>query len=136
MKLYKKILQMMISAWLVLCSPAHSDTLTLSLQDTNIRDAMLMLSKQERLNIFVGEGVDGSVTVNIYNMDTLQAIQSIAESAGFAMERRDNSIFIVNRDDAGKYRQSNLTQVRTFKVQYANPTDIEGIVKEHLSEFG
>lgn len=115
---------------------ASSDTLTLSLQDTDIRDAMLMLSKQERLNIFVAEGVDGNVSVNIYNMDTLEAIYAIAESAGFAVEQRQNSIFIINREDAGKYRKSTLTQVRTYKVQYTSPGDIEPILQEHLSSYG
>lgn len=136
MSVYKKILRAWAIGILLITPSVHSDTLTLSLQDTEIRDAMLMLSKQERLNIFVGEGVDGKVSVNIYNMDTLQAIQSIAESAGFVMERRDNSIFIIDREDAGKFRQSSITQVRTFKVQYASPSEIEDIVKEHLSEFG
>ena len=115
---------------------ASSDTLTLSLQDTDIRDAMLMLSKQERMNIFVAEGVDGNVTVNVYNMDTLEAIYAIAESAGFSVEQRADSIFIIKREDAGKYRKSNLTEVRTYKVQYTTPADIEPILQEHLSSYG
>lgn len=114
----------------------NADTLTLSLQNTDIRDAMLMLSKQERMNIFVAEGVDGDVSVNIYNMDTLEAIYAIAESAGFAVEERANSIFIINPEDAGKFHKSNLTQVRTYKVQYTSTSDIESILKEHLSSYG
>lgn len=132
-----KIFQPVYLLCLLLMSMSSSaDTLTLSLQDTDIRDAMLMLSKQERLNIFVAEGVDGNVSVNIYNMETLEAIYAIAESAGFAVEQRDNSIFIINREDAGKFRKSNLTQVRTFKVQYTTPADIEPILQEHLSNYG
>lgn len=114
----------------------NADLLTLSLQDTDIRVAMLMLSKQERLNIFVAEGVDGNVSVNIYNMDTQEAIYAIAESAGFAVEQHGDSIFIINREDAGKFRRSNLTEVRTFKVQYTSTSDIEPILQEHLSSYG
>lgn len=114
----------------------QSGTLTLSLQDTDIRDVMLMLSKQERLNIFVAEGVDGNVSVNIYNMETIEAIHSIAASAGFAVEQRGSSLFIINRDDAGKFYDNSLTEVRTFKVQYASPSDIESVLTEHLSDYG
>lgn len=132
-----KIFQSVVLFSLLCIAPSiNADTLTLSLQDTDIRDAMLMLSKQERMNIFVAEGVDGDVSVNIYNMDTQEAIYAIAESAGFAVEQRDNSIFIINREDAGKFRKSNLTQVRTFKVQYTSPADIEPILQEHLSSYG
>ena len=114
----------------------RSDTLSLSLQDVDIRVAMLMLSKHEKLNIFVAEGVDGNITVNIYNMETMDAINSIAESAGFAVELRNNSIYIINRDDAGKYRSNNLTEVRTFKIQYTSLSEIELILEEQLSSFG
>ncbi len=114
----------------------RSDTLSLSLQDVDIRVAMIMLSKHEKLNIFVAEGVDGKVTVNIYNMETMDAIKSIAESAGFAVELRENSIYIINRDDAGKYRSNNLTEVRTFKIQYTSLSEIELILEEQLSSFG
>ena len=114
----------------------RSDTLSLSLQDVDIRVAMIMLSKHEKLNIFVAEGVDGKVTVNIYNMETMDAINSIAESAGFAVELRNNSIYIINRDDAGKYRSNNLTEVRTFKIQYTSLSEIEVILEEQLSSYG
>jgi len=121
---------------LMMTPVSHSDTLTLSLQDVDIRVAMLMLSKHEQLNIFLADGVDGNVSVNFYNLETLDAIHAIAESAGFAVEQRNGSIFIINREDAGKYRDGNLTQVRTFKVQYASTSEIEPILKEQLSSYG
>jgi len=93
-----KLFQLCFALVLVLLSTAlKADTLTLSLQDTDIRDAMLMLSKQERLNIFVAEGVDGNVSVNIYNMDTLQAIHSIAEAA----VKSKNGSPLVDQDQSG-----------------------------------
>ncbi len=114
----------------------RSDTLTLSLQDVDLNAAMQMLSKHEKMNIFVADGVEGTVSVNIYNMETMDAIRSIAESAGFVAELRGNSVFIIKREDAGKYRNSSNTRVRTFKIQYTTTSEIEAILKQHLSSYG
>ena len=110
--------------------------ISLSLQDTDIRDVMMMLSKQQRLNIFVADGVGGKITLNLYDMDTLEAIQAIAESAGYAMEKRGRSIFIVEREQAGKSYPDGATEVRSFKVEYADIGEVENIVKDHLSRYG
>ncbi|MDJ0833735.1 MAG: hypothetical protein QNJ69_09460 [Gammaproteobacteria bacterium] len=131
-----KILQLGITIGLLLVQPAAAETLSLSLKETKIHDVMMMLSKQQRVNIFLGDGVDGDVTVNLYNMETIDAIYAIAEAAGFAVEERNNSFFIVNREDAGKFSSSIFTEVRAFKIQYTNPSDIEAVLKEHLSSYG
>jgi type II secretory pathway component GspD/PulD (secretin) len=121
---------------LLLPIAAPAEPLTLALKQVDIRDVMVMLSKQQRLNIFLDEGVDGEVTVNLYDMEPLDAITAIAESVGFAVEQRRGSIYIIDRDDAGKYHTGNLTDVRTFKLQYITPGDAESVIKEHLSELG
>ncbi|MCK5665141.1 MAG: type II secretion system protein GspD [Thiotrichaceae bacterium] len=136
MKHFKLIKLVILLSLMSFSQSVRPDTLSLSLQDVDIRVAMLMLSKHEKMNIFVAEGVDGKVTVNIYNMETMDAIHAIAESTGFAVEIRGNSIFIINREDAGKYRDSNLTEVRTFKIQYTTPSEIEPILKDQLSSYG
>lgn len=114
----------------------NASTLTLTLQDVDIRVAMQMLSQHEKINILVAEGVDGRVSVNIYNMETIEAIHAISESAGFIAEERNGNIYIIDRNDTGKYRDSNLTEIRIFKVQYTSISEIEPILKEHLSSFG
>ena len=72
-----------MNAWLRLllltlalgCSPtAIAGKVTLSIQDSDIRDVMQLLSREQRLNIFVAEGVSGQVTVNLYEMETARAI--------------------------------------------------------------
>ena len=110
--------------------------ISLSVQDTDIREVMHLLSREQRVNIFVAEGVSGDVSVNIFDMESEDAISLIAESAGFAVERHANSFFIIEREDAGKLRRSDKMQVRSYKVQYAATNDIEAILQEYVSEFG
>ena len=134
MCILRKIIQIVLL--LSIAPVAMAGTISLSLQDVDIREAMQLLSKEHRLNIFVTEGVDGNVSVNLYDMDTIEAIHLIAESAGFVVDKRNNSYFIIKREDAGKFHQTKLTEVRSLKVQYSSLSEVESILKEHLSEYG
>ena len=121
---------------LVLSPGVIAGKISLSIQELDIREVMQMLSREQRMNIFVAEGVSGDVSVNVYDMETAEAVALIAESAGFVVEQRNNSYFVIERDDAGKLRQSDRMEVRAFKVQYASSSEIETILEEYLSEFG
>lgn len=122
----------------LLLTPAISmaNTISVSLQDVDIREAMQLLSKEQRINIFVTEGVSGNVSVSLYDMETIEAINLIAESAGFVVEKRNNSYFVIKREEAGKFHQTKLTEVRSLKVQYSSLSQVEEILKEHLSNYG
>jgi type II secretory pathway component GspD/PulD (secretin) len=134
MKQLRKITQALLL--LIISTVVSAETISLSLQDVDIGEAMQLLSKEQRLNIFVTEGVSGDVSVNLYDMETIEAINLIAESAGFVVEKRNNSFFIIKREDAGKFHQTRMTEVRSLKVQYAALSEIEEILEEHLSSFG
>ncbi len=115
---------------------AYAGKITLSIEELDIREVMRMLSREQRMNIFVAEGVSGKVSVNLYDMDATEAVNLIAESAGFVVEQRNNSFFVIEREDAGKLRQSDRMAVRAFKVQYASTSDIVTILQEYVSEYG
>ncbi|MDJ0806941.1 MAG: secretin N-terminal domain-containing protein [Gammaproteobacteria bacterium] len=115
---------------------AEDKRVSISLEDVEIQKVMRMLSKQQRLNIFVGEGVEGRVSINLYDMEVVHAIKSISDAAGYAVEERNGSYFIVERDEVGKYNHSGLTEVRSFKIQYTQPSQVKSILKDYLSSFG
>ena len=130
-------LQLLLCVFAFTCSPSvFAGEVTLSIQESDIRDVMQLLSREQRLNIFVAEGVSGDVSVNLYEMETEKAIVLIAESAGFAVEQRDGSFFIIEREDAGRYNQTNLTEMRSYKVQYISASDVESAVQDYLSDYG
>ena len=122
---------------LLACAPASfGGKISLSLQDINIHEVMQMLSREQRLNIFVANGVDADISLNLYDIDAIEAINLIAESAGFIVENRNGNYFVMNRVDAGKFRQSEMVEVRSYKVQYASSSDVEDILTEYLSNYG
>ena len=126
-------------ALVALCLPAPAalaDKISLSIQELDIREVMQMLSREQRMNIFVAEGVSGEVSVNVYDMETDEVVRLIAHSAGFVVEERNGSFFVIEREDAGRFHQSNMVQVRSFKMQYASSADAETILQDYLSNFG
>jgi type II secretory pathway component GspD/PulD (secretin) len=110
--------------------------ITLTLRNVEIAEVMEMLSRTARVNILLSDNVKGKVSVNLYGVQVDAAIRSIATSAGYGVERRSGSYFIVARDQAGKSDPGGPTQVRTFKVQYSDPKQVAEILKTHLSSYG
>lgn len=118
-------------------SPAgKKGKVSLSLRNTDIVEVMDMLSRKERVNILLSKDVKAVVSVNLYDVDLDNAIKAIASSAGYVVEIRHGSYYIINREEAGKFANSNNTQLRTFKVQYTEPKAVETILKNHLSNYG
>jgi type II secretory pathway component GspD/PulD (secretin) len=131
------LLKLVALVTLLVCAPSvFAGKISLSIQELDIREVMQMLSREQRMNIFVAEGVSGKVSVHLYDMETAEAVNLIAESAGFVVEQRNNSFFVLEREDAGKLRQSNRMEVRSFKVQYVTVGEVESIMQEHISKYG
>jgi type II secretory pathway component GspD/PulD (secretin) len=110
--------------------------ITLSLRDVELSEVMEMLSRTAHTNILLSDDISAKVSVNLYDVRVDQAIRSIATSAGFGVEHRNGSYFIVPRDKAGKSDPGGPTVVRTFKVQYSDPEVVAGIIRTHLSTYG
>ena len=96
------------------------DLVTLSLTDVAIADAMTMIAKQKRLNILLSDEVEGNLSLNLYDVPIEKALRAIANAAGYAVERRDNTFFIVEPEKVGLYNTSDLIEVRSFNIHYAD----------------
>lgn len=126
-----------ICGWLFITQVhAEQQKITVNFQNVGIDKVMAMLSEQQQVNIVLTEGVDEKVSINLYNMALPDVIQAISRAAGYAVEKQNGIYYIVERDNVGKYYNSGMTQIRSFKVQYSNPADVERILKKHLSNYG
>src|SRR5688500_3456745 len=110
--------------------------ISLAMIDTPLSEVMNMISREERVNILMSDAVDAEVSFNVFDLTVEEAIVAIANAAGYAVERRGGNFFIDERDDAGRYATSNLTQVRTFKLEYADPSALQTVLSPYLSEYG
>lgn len=109
---------------------------SLTLRDVKIAEVMEMLSRKQRVNILLADGVEGTVSLNLYDVELSEAINSIASAAGYAVERRNGTWFVVKHGEMGKYTPGSVTQLRTFKVQYSDPERIAEILENHVSSYG
>ena len=110
--------------------------ISLTLREVAISEVMEMLSRSAKVNILLSDEVEGDVSVNLYGVDVDEAINSIASAAGYAVERRRGSYFIVSREEAGRHSAGGPTELRTFKIQYSEPDVIKEILESHISGYG
>lgn len=109
---------------------------TLRFHEVALRDVFDLLSRQEKANILLGKGVDGQVSINLYNVTVDQAVRSVAEAAGYAVEQHHGSYLIVDRKEVGQESAFGATVLRSYKVQYSNPKQVADILTKHLSRYG
>lgn len=114
----------------------RSKTVTISVQHADLAEVFEMMSKHGQVNILMANGVQGQVSINLYDIDLHEAIRAVAIAAGFAVEKSGNTYFVVTRDDAGKEIVGGLTKVKSYKVQYSDPEAVATILKDHLSRYG
>ena len=111
-------------------------TVTLAMRDVELSEVMEMLARAERVNILLANDVEATVSFSLYDVPLTEAIRSIAEAAGYAIERRNGTYFVVERDDVNSYTASDLTEVRSFRVQYADTASVESSLQPYLSDYG
>ncbi len=110
--------------------------LSISVQSTEIAEVFEMLSREGKVNILLGQNVEGEISVNLYDVALEEAVRTISAAAGFAVEYVDGSYFIMAYEDAGKDMAGGLTSLKTFKAQYTDVDAIAGILTKHLSRYG
>jgi type II secretory pathway component GspD/PulD (secretin) len=110
--------------------------ISLTLRDVELSEVMEMLSRAAEVSILLSPDVTGKISVNLFEVSVDEAIRSIATTAGFGVEKRNGSYFIVDREEAGRSAAGGPTQLRTYKVQYSDPEVTAGILENHLSSFG
>ncbi len=119
-------------------SDPESDHLELevSFVDTPVAQAFEMLSQLGRTSIILNSGVTGTVTAQLFEHSIDDAIRIIAEAAGYTVEKRDNVYVVLDRDEVGKNSLGDMTDVKSFKVQYIDPKKAAALLEKYLSRYG
>lgn len=110
--------------------------ININILDMDITEVMAMLSAKEQVNILVNKGVEGKVSLNLYDVKVEDIIRSAARAGGFAAELIGNTFYIVKPDDVGSRHKSSLTTVMTYQVRYSDPEKVKTIIEEYLSDYG
>ena len=105
-------------------------------RETPIAELYEMISRKERVNILLGRGVAGNVSVNLYDMTVRQAIYAIAEAGGYTATVRGSGYLISDPKEAPLVESASNLEVRSMKVQYSDPKLIAEILGKHVSKGG
>ncbi|MGD2062848.1 MAG: hypothetical protein PVF51_04620 [Nitrospirota bacterium] len=115
---------------------AAGENVSISVRNTDVAEIFEMLARTERTNILLAKGVAGDISVNLYDVPMDVAIHSIAEAAGYVVERRGASYVVLEQEDSGKNLASGLTSVQTLPVHYSDPETVVSVLRNHLSPYG
>ncbi len=124
-------------AGLAVASDAEAEQrlITLTARGTDIVELFEMLSKKERTNIILTQGVRGDVSINLYRMSLDAAIRAIAHAGGYTVHRRDDTYIIDMDANTKRYRQESVA-IKTLKVQYSDAAPVMKILQQHLTDVG
>jgi type II secretory pathway component GspD/PulD (secretin) len=114
--------------------PARDHDITVTFKDVPIAEAFAMLSKKERVNIILGKGVTGTISACLYNVTLEEAVQALADSAGYRVAKQPRGYAILTRENGDD--DTRPTVIRTFKIQYSEPEKVKDILIAHKSEVG
>ena len=84
---------------------AVAETFTVQFQDTDILQALQMLSMQGRRNIVASKGVAGTVTANLFDVTVMEALDVLLRANDLRMEEAGNFIYV--RGMGRHFTQSN-----------------------------
>ena len=115
---------------------ASAGKMSLRFHDIALTKVFDLLSRQARVNILLGKGVTGTVSINLYDVSVREAIHAVAQVAGYTVETRGGGYMVLDRNEAGQDATGSGTSIRTFKVQYSNPKQVAEILAKYLSRQG
>ncbi len=114
-------------------SPGSGDRYSLELRDADIRDVLRAISQERGINLVIGEGVTGKVTLSFTSVTLADAMNAILKTGEWAKIEEEGITRIVKssiQDSSGDL------VTRLLPIQYANAKDLQTGIKELLSKKG
>lgn len=114
-----------------------AETFTVQFQDTDIAQALQMLSIQGQRNIVTGKNVGGSVSANLFDVTVLEALDVILKANDLRYEEVGNFIYVYTRDEWEQMQNARRKrESRRFVLEYIAGKDANEFVVPLLSDQG
>jgi type II secretory pathway component GspD/PulD (secretin) len=115
--------------------PLAPVTMSYTFRDTPIEELFNMIARSARINIVLGKGVGGNVSINLYDMTVREAIEAIAEAGGFTVTERAGG-FLISDPKVALPERGAILQVKAMKVRYADVTKVGAILARQIGVPG
>ncbi len=120
----------------LVANESDNGVIELSFVETPVSQAFEMLSTLGEISIILMPDISGKVTAHLYEKSIDNAIRTIANAAGYAVEKNADAYIVMNRDEVGKDSLGDMTSVRSYKVQYVDPGKAVTLLEKYLSRYG
>lgn len=123
----------------ILDHPNLSRKVSLALNDTNIVDALVYLSKKAEINVAVSKTVQGRATLSLNNVSIRDALDIILLSNELACEKRGEIFYVMPAADYETQhgeKWAEMRQVKIFKLRYGKPAAVAIILNMLKSKVG
>jgi type IV pilus assembly protein PilQ len=118
-------------------------TISLDVQDTDVRDVLRLLAEAGGINILASGVVQGTITVRLVDVPWEQALEAVLKLSGLVQERQGNIILVVpaerfrsTREERVRARQAEAQTepkiTHVVPVNYANATQLKATLEKLL----
>ena len=105
----------------------NDNLITVNFIDVDIRKALSAISMKQEINISTAKDVSGDISVHLYKVKLVEALDAITTAGGYSYQKRGNLYYIykpkVEIDPLGV-----RLEMRIFKLQYAEIENIQEIL--------
>ncbi len=124
------LILVLVAAALPALADDRGPMVSIELRDVEVSDMLRALGQEHQINIVVDESVTGRVTVSLRNVPLWDAVESILKGKGYTYVRDGNIVRVV------RAAEDEELVTKTVSVSYANPKEIEAILRKMLSKRG
>jgi type IV pilus assembly protein PilQ len=108
--------------------------LRITVQNSDIRDVLELLSQQGELNILASKNVTGTVSASLVGVDVESALAAILKSTGFISRREGKFIYVGTPEDFQAMDQSlDLVTTRVYRPNYIRAAELQVLITPLLS---
>ena len=113
------------------------DRITMHVAGLPLSDAVRMLSEPTKRNIILADGVKGTVTASLYNVDFEEALKAMLVSNKLGFRADGDFIYVYPMDELAKIAEAQRkVGSRIFKLGYVNAAAIKPLIEPMLSRIG
>ena len=114
-----------------------SKLFTIEVMDADVSDVLRALAQQRGINLVIGSGVSGTVTLSYKDIEFKDALESIVRASRLGYSLKNNVLWVGPKDDVATVGDE-LEEIITIIIplNYASPGDITDELKGVLSPKG
>ena len=112
-----------------------NETFSLQIQDAEIMQVLDMLGELSGLNILTAQGVTGTVTANLKNVTSTQALDAILRSRELTSEKEGSFIYVMTESQLEQKKNSARKVItKLYSPYYISAKELQNLITPILTE--